>query len=94
MTVRPASSMVRVCGPLSFVDLGIAADRDDALAADRQRLGDGEAVVDGDDLAVDEDRVGAGVCAAAGVARSSIRGKGRDQERTHRHPPADCWGGC
>ncbi len=42
-----------------LIDIRIGADRDDALAADRQRLRDGKAVVDGDDLAVDENEIGA-----------------------------------
>ena len=42
---------------LVLFDLGVAADGDDALVADRQRLRDREAVVDGDDLAVDENGV-------------------------------------
>ena len=40
--------------PFELLDIGGAADRDDALALDRKRLGDREAVVDGDDLAVEE----------------------------------------
>src|SRR5262249_54097930 len=40
--------------PLVLLDLGIAADRENALALDRKRLGDGEPIVDGDDLAVEQ----------------------------------------
>jgi hypothetical protein len=40
--------------PLVFVDLGVAADRDDAPALDGQRLGNREPVVHGDDLAVQQ----------------------------------------
>ena len=42
---------------LELVDVGGGADRDDAPAADCQRLGDREAVVDRHDLAVDENGV-------------------------------------
>jgi hypothetical protein len=47
--------------PLEAGDLLIAADRDDAFAAQRERLRDGEAVVDRDDAAVDQHHVG-GLC--------------------------------
>ena len=43
---------------LELLDVGVAPTRDDALAADRQRLHDGEAIVDRDDLAVEQHRVG------------------------------------
>jgi hypothetical protein len=40
------------------LDLGCGADLEDALALDGERLRDGEAVVHGDDLAVDEHGIG------------------------------------
>src|SRR5262249_48866863 len=39
-------------------DLGVAADRGEPAAANRNRLRDRETAVDGDDVAVDENRVG------------------------------------
>jgi hypothetical protein len=39
---------------LVLLDLRVAADREDALALDRQRLGNREPVVHGDDLAVQQ----------------------------------------
>ena len=40
--------------PFVLLDLGIAADRENALALDRKRLGDREPIVHGDDLAVEQ----------------------------------------
>ena len=73
MTVRPARSMVARRRSLEPLDLGIAADLDDALAADGQRLRDGEAVVDGDDLAVDQHGIGR--------LRPCDRGRSQDGKR-------------
>ena len=61
---------------LELVDIGTGADRDDAPAADRQRLGDREAVVDRHDLAVDEN--GVSVLRPRGQRRS---GQQRSDER-------------
>src|SRR5262249_13040499 len=44
--------------PLVLLDRGVAADREDALALDRQRLGNREPVVHGDDLAVQQHDIG------------------------------------
>src|SRR5215831_9862717 len=55
--------------PLVLLDLGVAADREDALALDRQRLGNREPVVHGDDLAVQQHDICQGLsrrCFAAG----------------------------
>src|SRR5712691_1702599 len=43
--------------PFELLDIGGAADRDDALALDRKRLSNREAVVDRDDLAVEKHSV-------------------------------------
>jgi len=45
--------------PLVLQHVGVLADGEDALAADRDALGEAEALVDGDDLAVEKDGVGA-----------------------------------
>jgi len=37
-----------------LLDVGVIADRDNALALDRQRLGNRESIINGDDLAVQQ----------------------------------------
>src|SRR5262249_49849098 len=44
--------------PFVLLDLSVAADREDALALDRQGLGNREPVVHGDDLAVQQHNIG------------------------------------
>ncbi len=57
-------------GPVGYQrpDLGVAADRENPVAPDRERLGDSNllrvVVVCGDDLAVDDDRLGIWRCAS------------------------------
>src|SRR4051812_13187650 len=54
ITVRRLRSTTRVAGPLSFSIFGGTANGDDALAFDRKRLGDSEAIVNGDDPAIEK----------------------------------------
>ena len=76
--------MTRVCGPLERLDLGRGADLEDALAPDGERLRDGEAVVDGDDLAVDEHGVGR-LCAARPAAAAMQQDKPSDAPERWSH---------
>lgn len=62
------------------VHIGIAADRGDAVAPDRDRLRDGRTLIQRDDAPVEENRVG-GLRPAAGS------GTERQQEGRGRHGP-------
>jgi hypothetical protein len=53
------------------------------LIPDRERLGDGETVVDGDDLSVDQDNVGGRGLRCRRRGAEQHHGKRWDQERAH-----------
>ena len=57
MTVRPCRSITRDCGPASSRISADVPSADDLPVADRQRFADRRLRIDGDDLAVDQDRV-------------------------------------
>src|SRR5262249_46781718 len=80
---------------LECLNLGGGADLEDAPALDGERLGNGEAVVDGDDLAVDQN--GVGHLRRGGKPRPR---KDRKRQRTRTSEPHVCtssilqgWGG-
>jgi hypothetical protein len=66
------------------LDLGRGADLEDALAPDGERLRDGEAVVHGYDLAVDEHRVG-GLCPRRRRRREGSKRKPNDAPERWSH---------
>ena len=64
------------------LEIGGRADLDDALSADGERLGDGEAVIDRDDFAVDEEDVGRLRMGNRGVCQN-CDGEREDASRRH-----------
>src|SRR5256885_6206259 len=73
-------------GAFQLEHVRVLADGDDALSLDRDRLRDREAIVDGDDLAVEEDDVlrGGGEMAC----KRGAKGKSGDAETvSHWHSP-------
>jgi hypothetical protein len=72
-------------GPGETIDVRGAADGDDAIASDGDRLRDREAVVDGDDLTVGENDVGGRLLRVNRRGRGckhKQRGNTRSQDRT------------
>src|SRR3954464_165940 len=70
---------------LERLDLGRGADLEDALALDGERLRDGEAVVYGDDLAVDEHGIGRLRACRSGRRREQRKDKqdGAPERQSH-----------
>ena len=84
MTVRPARSMRRVCGPAQRFDVRVRANGDDAVAANRDGLGDPVIRVHGDDGAIDEQQVGRGL-----FAHQPAGGQRERRQRQGNRPAGD-----
>ena len=90
ITVRPRRSMRRVAGPGQRATISCRADAQDPVAPDRHRLGDREALVHRDDLAVGQDDVGAARARGRRFLRGEPRGRAsRQQEPSRRDASPD-----
>ena len=78
-------------GALERLDLGRGPDLDDALTADGERLRDGEAVVDRDDLAVHQDEVGRLRVRGGGYADQQRQSDRDGVEQSHFYPPGEAF---